>query len=56
MRLPAGVSELAVAAVFVVGLVADLFVPDSSVSAALTRVLGASSIGLALWVLARIAR
>jgi len=42
--------------VVLLGLVADLIVPDSGVSGALTRVLGASSIGLALWMLARIAR
>lgn len=49
-------SGLAVGAVFLLGLVADLVAPDSGVSAALTRVLGASSIGFALWILARIAR
>ena len=56
MRTPTGMSGLAVGAVFLVGLVADLIAPDSGVSAALPRVLGVSSIGLALWMLARIAR
>jgi hypothetical protein len=56
MRMPIGFSGLALGAAFLVGLVADLIVPDSGVSAALTRVLGASSIGLAIWMLARIAR
>ena len=56
MRVPSGFSGLAVGAAFLVGLVANLIVPDSGVSAALTRVLGASSIGLAIWMLARIAR
>jgi len=56
MRLPRGFAEPAVGAVFLIGLVADLIVPDSGVSAALTRALGASSIGLAIWMLARIAR
>ena len=56
MRTPNGMSGLAVGAVFLVGLAADLVAPDSGISAALTRVLGASSIGLALWMLARIAR
>jgi hypothetical protein len=56
MGMPSGFSELAVGAALLVGLAADLIVPDSGVSAALTRVLGASSIGLAIWLLARIAR
>jgi hypothetical protein len=56
MRFPKGFSERAVGAAFLAGLVADLLVPDTGVSAALTRVLGVSSIGLALWMLARIAR
>ena len=56
MRTSNGLSGLAVGAMFLVGLAADLVAPDSGVSAALTRVLGASSIGLALWMLARIAR
>jgi hypothetical protein len=56
MRMPNGLSGLAVGAAFLVGLVADVLVPDSGVSMALTRVLGASSIGLAIWMLARIAR
>jgi hypothetical protein len=56
MRLTSNRSTLAVGAAFLVGLVADLLVPDSGMSAALTRVLGASSIGLALWMLARIAK
>jgi hypothetical protein len=49
-------STIAVGVAFVVGLVADFFAPESGVSAALTRVLGASSIGLAIWMLARIAK
>jgi hypothetical protein len=49
-------SGIAVGVAFVVGLAADLLVPESGVSAALTRVLGASSIGFALWMLARIAQ
>ena len=56
MRSPSGFSQLVVGAAFLVGLDADFIVPDSGVSAALTRVLGASSIGLAIWMLARIAR
>ena len=42
--------------VLIVGLAADLVLPESGVSAALARVLGASSIGLAVWTLAKIAR
>lgn len=56
MRLPNGLSGIAVAGALIVGLAADLVVPDSGISAALTRVLGASSIGLAVWMLAKIAR
>jgi hypothetical protein len=56
MRMSPHRSTIAVGAAFLVGLVADLLVPDSGMSAVLTRVLGASSIGLALWVLARIAK
>ncbi|HKX17939.1 MAG TPA: hypothetical protein VJT33_08025 [bacterium] len=55
MRLPYGLSGIAVAGALIVGLAADLVVADS-VSAALTRILGASSIGLAVWMLAKIAR
>jgi len=56
MRTRTGLSGMAVGTAFLVGLVADLLVPGSAISTALTRVLGASSIGLALWMLARIAR
>lgn len=56
MRLPNGVLGIAVAGVLIVGLAADLVLPESGVSAALARVLGASSIGLAVWTLAKIAR
>lgn len=58
MRLPIGLSGIAVAGALgalIVGLAADLVVADS-VAAALTRILGASSIGLAVWTLAKIAR
>lgn len=55
MRLPIGLSGIAVAGALIVGLVADLVVADS-IAAALTRILGASSIGLAVWTLAKIAR
>ncbi|HEV2359536.1 MAG TPA: hypothetical protein VGZ23_18245 [bacterium] len=51
-----GESTLAVGAAILVGLAADLVVPDSGFSAVLTPLLGASSIGLALWILARVAR
>jgi hypothetical protein len=53
--MPNRFSGIAVGA-FLLGCVADLIVPDSGISTALTRVLGASSIGVALWMLARIAR
>jgi len=56
MRIPNGLSAIALGAAFVAGLVADLIVPESGISIALTRLLGVSSIGLALWMLARIAR
>lgn len=56
MRMPIQLSGIAVAAALVVGFVADLMMPESGMSAALTRGLGASSIGLALWMLTRIAR
>jgi hypothetical protein len=56
MRIANALSGIAVGTAFLVGLVADLLVPGSALSTALTRVLGASSIGLALWMLARIAR
>jgi hypothetical protein len=54
--MPNRFSGIAVGAALLLGFVADLFVPDSGISTALTRVLGASSIGVALWMLARIAR
>jgi len=46
---------MAVGAALVLGLVADVLVPDAGMSAALTRLLGVSSIGLAVWILFRIA-
>jgi hypothetical protein len=49
-------SGIVVAGALLVGFIADLTMPDSGMSAALTRGLGASSIGLALWMLTRIAR
>jgi hypothetical protein len=48
-------SAIALAAAFLLGIVADLLVPDAGMSGALTRMLGVSSIGLAVWVLVRIA-
>jgi hypothetical protein len=56
MRLLNNRSALAVAAAFLLGIVADLVVPDAGMSGALTRMLGVSSIGLAVWVLVRIAQ
>jgi len=56
MWMPSRLSGIAVGAALALGFVADLMMPESGMSAALTRGLGASSIGLALWMLTRIAR
>jgi hypothetical protein len=55
LRLINNRSTMAVGAALVLGLVADVLVPDAGMSAALTRLLGVSSIGLAVWILFRIA-
>jgi hypothetical protein len=55
LRLINNRSATAVAAALVLGLVADVLVPDAGMSGALTRMLGVSSIGLAVWILLRIA-
>jgi len=49
-------SAMAVAAAFLLGFIADVVVPDAGMSGALTRMLGVSSIGLAVWILVRIAQ
>ena len=54
LRLINNRSTIAVVAALFLGLVADVLVPDAGMSGALTRVLGVSSIGLAVWILLRI--
>ena len=56
MPMRSRLSGIVVGAALVVGFIADLMMPESGMSAALTRGLGVSSIGLALWMLTRIAR